>query len=111
MNEETYTTPPVTGYRTLTQSDVDLMKRIHELEIEIGALHKRREDAELILWHAIHADIHPETPWITTNGKTYTLTIGEDVDGDPIEVDGLMQDGLPVLTDGARERLRKELKR
>ena len=38
MTETTYTPPPVTGYRTLTQAEVDLMNRIKAKGDEIGAL-------------------------------------------------------------------------
>ena len=36
--EKTYTPPPVTGYRTLTQSDVDLINCIKAKGDAIGAL-------------------------------------------------------------------------
>lgn len=38
MSEKTYTPPPVTGYRELTQHDVDLMNRIKAKGDEMGAL-------------------------------------------------------------------------
>jgi hypothetical protein len=38
MTEKTYNPPPVTGYRTLSQTDVDLMNRIKAKGDELGAL-------------------------------------------------------------------------
>ena len=38
MTEKTYAPPPVTGYRTLTQTDVDRMNAIKAKGDELGAL-------------------------------------------------------------------------
>lgn len=38
MSEQTYTPPPVSGYRTLSQTEVDLMNRIKAHESETMAL-------------------------------------------------------------------------
>lgn len=38
MTEKTYTPPPISGYRTLTQTEVDAMNSIKEMGNSIGTL-------------------------------------------------------------------------
>lgn len=38
QNERTYTPPPVTGYRKLTQAEVDLMNEIKDLGDKLGGM-------------------------------------------------------------------------
>lgn len=73
---------------------------------ELADLRRRAEDAELLLWHALHNKLGLEGHWITYTDTDCTIIVGEEEDGEPIEMDMRMRDGLPLLTPAARERLR-----
>lgn len=79
---------------------------LNDARTELAALRRRVEDAELLMRHALHFDLCEDGYWISHNEHSCTIIVGEEEDGEPIEMDLLMRDGLPILTDEARAALR-----
>lgn len=68
MSEQTYTPPPITGYRELSQSTVDLMNRIKAHEATTMAL-VREVNARIDIQHVAAAHMRVSKPKETERMK------------------------------------------